>query len=50
MHDIYVVQEINLATNQPLLGYFVRPSRPMKTMLEFQKDANVGVRIPNLDH
>jgi hypothetical protein len=44
-YDIYVVQQISLTTNEPLPGYDIWPTRTLQTMLEFQNDANVMVRI-----
>jgi 4-amino-4-deoxy-L-arabinose transferase-like glycosyltransferase len=49
-YDIYVVQSIALTTKKPLPGYDIWPTRSMQTMLEFQNDANVLVRISRLDH
>jgi hypothetical protein len=49
-YDIYVVQQITLATRQPLPGYEIWPDRKLETMLEFQNDANVLVRISRLAH
>ena len=44
-YDIYVVQQIKLSTNEPLPGYDIWPERKLETMLEFQNDADVLVRI-----
>jgi len=49
-YDIYVVQQINLTTKEPLPGYDIWPTHPLQTMLEFQNDANVKVRISRLTH
>jgi hypothetical protein len=47
-YDIYVVQQISLSTGDPLPGYEIWPDRGKQTMLEFQNDANVMVRISRL--
>jgi hypothetical protein len=44
-YDIYVVQQISLSTKQPLPGYDIWPGREFETVLEFQNDANVLIRI-----
>jgi hypothetical protein len=44
-YDIYVVQQINLSTKEPLPGYDIWPERRLETMLEFQNDADVLIRI-----
>jgi hypothetical protein len=49
-YDIYVVQQINLTTKQPFPAYDIWPTRTMQTMLEFQNDANVMVRISRVGH
>jgi hypothetical protein len=49
-YDIYVVQQISLTTQEPLPGYDIWPTRSRQTMLEFQNDANVKVRISRLAH
>jgi hypothetical protein len=49
-YDIYLVQEISLTTNKPLPGYESWPTRSLETLLEFQNDANVMVRISRLAH
>lgn len=49
-YDIYVVQQIALSTNSPLPGYELWPTRRFETMLEFQNDANVLLRISRLVH
>jgi len=49
-YDIYVVQQIALSTNSPLPGYELWPTRRFETMLEFQNDANVLIRISRLAH
>jgi len=49
-YDIYVVQQIALSTNSPLPGYELWPTRRFETMLEFQNDADVLIRISRLAH
>jgi hypothetical protein len=49
-YDIYVVQQINLTTNEPFPAYAIWPTRSRQTMLEFQNDANLKVRISRLAH
>jgi hypothetical protein len=49
-YDIYVIQQINLATKNPLPGYDIWPTRELQPMLEFQNDANVLVRISRVPH
>jgi len=49
-YDLYVIQQIQLSTNQPLPGYELWPTRHFDTVLEFQNDANVLVRISRLTH
>ena len=49
-YDIYVVQKIDLGTNQPRPEYQIWPERAKQTMLEFQNDANSTVRISRLVH
>ena len=49
-YDIYVIQQIRLSTNQPLPGYDIWPTRKLQTMLEFQNDADVLIRISRLAH
>jgi Dolichyl-phosphate-mannose-protein mannosyltransferase len=49
-YDIYVIQQISLSTKQPLPGYDLWPTRRMETMLEFQNDADVLVRISRVAH
>jgi hypothetical protein len=44
-YDIYLVQQLRLSTGQPLPGYEIWPTRSLETMLEFQNDADVLVRI-----
>ena len=47
-HDVYVIQQIKLSTNEPLPGYDIWPDRKLDTVLEFQNDADVLVRISRL--
>lgn len=49
-YDIYVVQQIALSTNRPVPGYELWPTRRFETMLEFQNDADVLIRISRLAH
>ncbi len=49
-YDIYLVQQIRLSTNEPLPGYEIWPTRKLETMLEFQNDADVLIRISRLAH
>lgn len=49
-YDIYVVQQIALSTGEPLPGYDLWPTRRFETMLEFQNDANLSIRISRLAH
>jgi len=46
--DVYVIQQIELSTNEPLPGYEIWPQRRLEPVLEFQNDANVLVRISRL--
>ena len=47
-YDVYVVQQIKLSTNSPLPGYDIWPERRLETMLEFQNDGDVLVRVSKL--
>jgi len=47
-YDIYVVQQVRLSTNSPLPGYDIWPQRRLETMLEYQNDADVLIRISRL--
>jgi hypothetical protein len=47
-YDIYVVQQIKLSTGSPLPGYEIWPQRRLETMLEYQNDADVLIRISRL--
>jgi hypothetical protein len=49
-YDIYVIQQIKLSTNEPLPGYQLWPTRKLDSVLEFQNDADVLVRISRLAH
>jgi hypothetical protein len=49
-YDVYVIQQIRLSTRQPLPGYEIWSDRKLETMLEFQNDADVQVRISRLAH
>jgi hypothetical protein len=46
--DVYVIQQIKLSTNEPFPGYEIWPDRKLDTVLEFQNDADVLVRISRL--
>jgi hypothetical protein len=46
--DVYVIQQIQLSTNEPLPGYEIWPNRKLDPVLQFQNDANVLVRISRL--
>jgi hypothetical protein len=47
-YDVYVVQQIELSTGSPLPGYEIWPQRRLETMLEYQNDADVLIRISRL--
>ena len=47
-YDVYVVQQIKLSTGSPLPGYEIWPQRRLETMLEYQNDADVLIRISRL--
>jgi hypothetical protein len=49
-YDIYVVQQIKLSTGSPFPGYDLWPGRRLETMLEYQNDADVLIRISRLGH
>jgi len=49
-YDIYVIQRIELSTNEALAGYDIWPTRKLDTVLEFQNDANQLVRVSRLAH
>jgi hypothetical protein len=46
--DVYVIQQLELSTNEPLPGYEIWPDRQLDPVLEFQNDANVLVRVSRL--
>jgi hypothetical protein len=48
-YGIYVVQQIKLSTNTPIPGYEIWPQRRLETMLEYQNDADVLIRISRLE-
>jgi hypothetical protein len=48
-YGIYVVQQIKLSTNSPMPGYDIWPQRKLETMLEYQNDADVLIRISRLE-
>jgi hypothetical protein len=47
-HDVYVIQQVRLSTNEVVPGYEIWPTRKLATVLEFQNDADVLVRISRL--
>jgi hypothetical protein len=47
-HDVYVIQQIKLSTGAPVAGYAIWPERKLESVLEFQNDADVLVRISRL--
>jgi hypothetical protein len=47
-YDIYVVQQVRLSTNTVMPGYEIWPDRKLDTMLEYQNDADVAIRISRL--
>ncbi len=49
-YDIYLVQQVDLATNKVMPQYEIWPGRASIPMLEFQNDANATVRISRLVH
>ncbi len=49
-YDVYVIQQLKQSTGQVLPGYEIWPDREMETMLEFQNDADVLIRISRLAH
>jgi len=48
--DIYVIQQIKLSTNEPFPGYETWPDRKLETVLQFQNDADVLVRVSRVAH
>lgn len=47
-YDIFLIQKIDLTSHQPWPQHEIWPERPRDTMLEFQNDANVLIRISRL--
>jgi hypothetical protein len=47
-HDVYVIQRTKLSTGEPLPGYELWPDRKLESVLEFQNDADVLVRVSRL--
>lgn len=47
-HDVYVIQQIQLSTGEPFAGYAIWPNQKLDSVLEFQNDADVLVRISRL--
>jgi hypothetical protein len=47
-YDLYVVQQIKLSTGSPLPGFDIWPDRKLETMLQYQNDADVLIRISRL--
>ena len=47
-YDIYLVQQIDLATGRPLPQHEMWPERPKEAMLEFLNDASASIRISRL--
>jgi 4-amino-4-deoxy-L-arabinose transferase-like glycosyltransferase len=48
IHDVYVIQQIRLSTNEVLPGYDIWPDRRLEAVLEFQNDADILVRVSRL--
>jgi hypothetical protein len=46
--DVYVIQQIQLSTKEPLPGFELWPARRLDPVLEFQNDADVLVRVSRL--
>jgi hypothetical protein len=46
--DVYVIQQLEQSTNEPIPGYELWPKRKLNTVLEFQNDADVLVRVSRL--
>jgi hypothetical protein len=44
-YDVYVVQQIRLSTGSPMPGYDIWPGRRLETMLQYQNDADLAIRI-----
>ena len=49
-YDLYLIQQLKLSTKEPLPGYELWPARKRETVLEFQNDADVLIRISRLAH
>jgi hypothetical protein len=49
-YDIYLIQQIKLSTNEALPGYDLWPTHKRETVLEFQNDADVLIRISRISH
>lgn len=48
--DVYLVQEVDLNTRQPLPGFDVWPDTPKETLLEFQNTDTISVRVARVRH
>ena len=48
--DMYLVQQIDLTTNRPIMQHEIWAERARTPMIEFQNDANTTVRISRLAH
>lgn len=49
-YEVYLVQQIRLSTNRPLPGFDIWPDRSRETVLEFQNDADLLIRVSRLVH
>jgi len=49
-YDIYVIQQVKLSSNELLPGYEIWQAHKFETVLEFQNDADVLVRVSRLAH
>jgi len=49
-YDVYVIQQLELSTNQPLPGFEFWSTRKLDTVLEFQNDADVLIRVSRVSH
>ena len=49
-YDVYLVQQIDLASGRPISQHAIWPERPRSSLIEFQNDANATVRISRLAH
>jgi len=49
-YDVYVIQQLALSTNQPLPGFEFWSTRKLDTVLEFQNDADVLIRVSRVSH